>query len=96
MDQKLSLELRCIHKPDDIGDRVCNGELAGPSMVTLMSHDFSEPFEDIRYCGRCLHFLHIKIKSLTCVPEITPIPKKTINFVPVNDVFGLSVIEARN
>jgi hypothetical protein len=87
------IEFRC---PNVVDDKRCGGECAGVSRETLEHYDFSKPFRDMRYCGKCSGFFEVILSGPQNVPTFRVLAKQErINFVRADAQFGLFNVEGR-
>lgn len=72
----------------------CRQHLGGPSLDTILSHDFSKaPFVDVRHCLKCRTLIRITIKSVKEVPVIEAVTLGAeVEFKPLEEVFGFAEI----
>jgi hypothetical protein len=74
----------------------CSHTLGGIEVETLLSHDFSKPFIDIRYCSDCHAYYRIIIKSTHDIPEITMFEREDkLPWIDFNIMFPLIKINGR-
>jgi len=72
------IEYRCPNIYTHNGKKYeCRAELGGPSIKTLLSHDYSTPFKDLRYCPKCHVFWEITTKNSEGLPEYVLLPRDT-------------------
>ena len=71
------LEHTCPNCPTEGTHFTCLGEMGGPSIDTILAHDFSKgPFEDLRYCPKCRIFWRVIIDDADMKPKYIMLDKK--------------------
>lgn len=82
------LDMKCRGKQKNT-PLECKSRIGGPSLKTLMNHDFSKSsFIDIRLCPKC-GWIKVTIENLETVPKMEVLGKKNvvIDFESPENVF---------
>lgn len=77
------LEFRCPNASLSGTSIRCSSLCGGVAASTLESYDFSMPYKDIRYCGKCNGFFEVILKSIKSVIKYRILAKgERISFTP--------------
>lgn len=89
MQQQQYLKINCRGKQKN-SPLDCRSPLGGPSLDTLLNHDFTKaPFVDLRYCRNCRTVFKVTIKALDQIPVVEAVPKdEKIEYKSMEEVFG--------
>jgi hypothetical protein len=83
------LRFRCPNRPTDSSTE-CRHTLGGPAVEVLRTHNWVNPFVDIRYCKDCKAFYKITIRGFGSIPKIVMIDRdKQIPWVEADKFFPL-------
>lgn len=73
----------------------CRNPLGGPSVASVMNHDyFKGPFEITAYCKKCHRLNRVTLSSIKSIPVIEVIDRDdhSVEFKSIEDIFAFAEV----